>query len=83
MKRALCLLLLVACQPGPLSEEVTRTLRAHGFDELAPAPYRTFVCSDSDSEWASQGFTARNVRGEKVTGMVCCGLYRKGCTIRF
>jgi hypothetical protein len=29
------------------------------------------------------GFRAKNTRGKVVTGTVCCGIWSKGCMIRY
>jgi hypothetical protein len=41
-----------------------------------------FMCSDSDSFINSERFTAKNINGVQVDGVVCCGWF-KGCTVRF
>lgn len=43
--------------------------------------YKPFQCGEGDA--FSTGFRATNPSGERVEGTVCCGRWRKGCTVRF
>lgn len=51
-----------------------------GFTEIQLQGYDFFACG-KDDDFASK-FTASNLRGQKVSGVVCCGIL-KGCTIRY
>lgn len=57
-----------------------RTLQAHGFTDIQTTGY-ALGCSDSDT--FATGFEATNAQGARVSGTVCCGVFLKGCTVRF
>lgn len=74
---ALLCLSLTACYS---TNDAEKALTAAGFTDInvtGPAP---FSCSDGDT--FKTGFTARNPKGEVVSGAVCSG-WLKGATIRF
>lgn len=78
MKKIIVLLLvLVGCTAD---EEATRTLHNSGFTDVQTTGYLPFKCAKDD--YFSTGFTAKNPRGQVVSGVVCCGAL-KSCTIRF
>ncbi len=58
-----------------------RTLQAHGFTSISTTGFDAFECGQGDAY--STGFTATNPAGQRVSGTVCCGLWSKGCTVRF
>lgn len=66
-----------------LGERQQRAVEALGMRGVKRAGYQPFVCAESDSVFTSEGFTATSASGERVRGMVCCGLVLKGCTVRF
>lgn len=55
-------------------------LMKEGYSDIHITGYEYFACSDSDKY--RTGFTATNMKGNKVSGVVCCG-YLKACTIRY
>lgn len=84
MKTLLTLLtlLLVLCVFGCTDDDATRsTLQKAGYTDVIPGGYSWFSCSKEDK--LQTKFTAKNPRGERVSGTVCCGLVLKACTIRF
>ena len=70
-------LALVACTDD---DNTRRTLRAQGFRDIETTGYAFFGCGDNDA--FKTGFRAKNVNGESVEGVVCCG-WLKNCTVRF
>ena len=71
-------LLLVGCTNESAS---SHALRSAGFTEYTFTGYEWFACSEDDTYHT--GFRAKNPQGEEVTGVVCCGLMFKACTVRF
>jgi hypothetical protein len=57
-----------------------RTLQASGFTDIKTTGHNFWACSDDDEY--STGFIATNPLGQRVSGTVCCGLF-KNCTVRF
>lgn len=92
MKLSLLLLLLafLGCDEASdtrahhLTLEQERALTSMGFSEPKPdnSGSEFWNCGRDDSALYSAGFTALNPVGRRVTGVVCCGLW-KGCTVRF
>jgi hypothetical protein len=62
------------------SSDATKALKAQGFTDIKTHGRAFFACSEDDS-FATK-FTAKNSKGETVTGAVCSG-WLKGSTIRF
>lgn len=62
------------------AEDTRRTLQAAGFTNIEVGGHAWFACG-GDDEYSTE-FTARNSRGEMVSGVVCCGFF-KNCTVRF
>lgn len=58
--------LLAACSDAPGAD---RAVRAMGFTDVTTTGYRFTGCGKDDDQ--STGFTARNPRGEMVSGVVC------------
>lgn len=60
-----------------------RAVRAQGLSDIQITGYRWFGCGEKDD--TSTGFTARNIRGEQVTGVVCSNWspFGKTSTVRF
>lgn len=50
-----------------------------GYDEVKLTGYKPFRCGEDDL--TATGFEATNIRGKRVSGVVCCGAL-KDCTIR-
>jgi hypothetical protein len=65
------------------TDEITtlETLNKAGFNNAKTGDYGWFTCGEGD--WYATEFTARNSDDEKVEGVVCCGIFTKGCTIRY
>lgn len=57
-----------------------RTLDNAGYSDVQTKGYSLWGCSDRDTFQTK--FIARNYLGKKVSGVVCCGWFKK-CTIRF
>ena len=81
MKHA-ALLLLALCALSACSsrDDATKALEGMGFTNIVTNGHAWFGCSDSD-DFATK-FTATNVRGQRVSGVVCSG-WGKGATVRF
>ena len=77
--RLLCLIAftLVACSAPDAS---TDALRAAGYTDIRMTGWAPLSCGGDDTY--STGFSARNPAGEMASGVVCCGMLFKGCTIR-
>lgn len=74
----IALLLLGACSAPDWTHE---TLEKSGFSDVDTANgWAPFRCSKDDS--FSTHFTATNPVGQRVSGVVCCGIF-KSCTVRF
>jgi hypothetical protein len=58
-----------------------RTLKSSGYTEISVGGYDWFSCGEDD--WSATTFHAKNPNGEYVSGTVCCGLFFKGCTVRY
>ncbi len=58
-----------------------RTLESAGYTDIQTTGYSWFECGKDDTYHT--GFTAKNPLGKPVSGTVCCGMWTKGCTIRF
>lgn len=78
--RALLLLsiLALACTDN---EGASRALHGSGFTDITLTGFSFGSCGKDDG--SSTGFEAKNPQGERVSGVVCCGLIFKGCTVRF
>ena len=58
-----------------------QTLENHGFTNIVTTGWSPFSCDEKD--FSSTGFTATNPVGKRVSGVVCCGMIFKNCTVRF
>lgn len=74
---ALAMLTAAACSDAQSS---LAALKAAGYSNIAITGWEPFSCGQDDT--FSTGFTADNPKGERVRGVVCCGLMFKACTIR-
>lgn len=72
------LLLLAGCTD---EANTVRTLESAGFTDVHTTGYAFWECGKDDT--FHTGFTAKNPAGKQVSGTVCCGMWTKGCTIRF
>lgn len=79
MKRYLLLILATASCMAP--DRTRATLRKAGFEDVRVTGYEPLACGKDD--WYSTGFSGKNSKGQHVSGVVCCGLLTKQCTIRF
>ena len=73
----LMLFALVSCTDEDASKSA---LKNSGYSEITFSGYLWFACSDDDMFHTA--FSAKNPKGDLVSGVVCCGLL-KSCTIRF
>lgn len=88
LKFALLLVVLIffvafcASNDGMQDEQAARrTLQASGFTAVEMTGWKPFTCGKGDT--TSTGFKATNPAGQRVEGVVCCGLVMKACTVRF
>lgn len=72
---------LVALGACSDADETRRTLKSAGYSNIQTTGWSAFSCGKDDTY--STGFVATNPSGQRVEGVVCCGLVFKGCTIRF
>ena len=56
-------------------------VESSGYTNVIVGGPSRWSCSDSDT--VSNTFTAVSANGKKVSGIVCCGLIFKNCTVRF
>lgn len=77
MTAILIFLSLLGCTD--VSSTVT-TLKKAGYTQIQTKGYDFFACSQDD--FYSTKFSAVNPAGTRVSGVVCCGVF-KSCTIRF
>jgi hypothetical protein len=74
-------MLLVMLATGCTDDDATRNAaQSIGLRNVSPGGYAFFGCG-RDDQYAQQ-FTAININGARVSGVVCCGLL-KACTVRF
>ncbi len=73
----LCVLLSRDCQDR---EGADRALKAAGFTDIKLGGYEWLACGGSDA--LNNTFKATNPRGQRVSGVVCCGLWKR-CTVRY
>lgn len=57
-----------------------QALQAQGFTSIQTTGWAMFGCSEDDS--TCTGFKATGATGAKVRGVVGCGRFFKGCTVR-
>ncbi len=74
---ATMLLLLCACSSP---DESRRTLDNAGYTDIETTGWEPFACGEKDT--FSTGFRATNPSGQRVSGVVCCGVIKR-CTVRF
>lgn len=65
------------CSPSP--QRARHALEAMGMVDVQLGGYPFFSCGSDDV--FNVAFRARNTRGARVEGAVCCGLW-KNCTVR-
>lgn len=64
--------------PPPMAKAA---VEAQGFSDVRVGEWEAFSCGQGDT--LSRRFTAKNPAGNRVSGIVCCGMFFKGCTIRW
>lgn len=69
---------LIGCSD---EESSRRTLQQAGYKNIRITGWEMWGCGEDDTY--TTGFTAQNPAGQTVSGVVCCGSWGKGCTIRF
>lgn len=74
----LSMLILTGCTDA---ESTIDTVQKQGFTNVVVDGYSPFSCGNDDK--MSTGFTATNPKGDVVSGVVCCGWFIKGCTVRW
>jgi len=73
MRKAIALLCLLA-SACTNDDDTVRTLKIAGYTDISITGWAPMSCS---------GVTALNPLGKPASGVVCCGLVFKSCTIRF
>ena len=82
---AIVILALVGCIMGigcKVSDgRARRVLDDQGFTDVKLGGDAWWSCGKDDSE--TRSFTAINARGQRIEGVVCCGVWGKACTVRW
>ena len=73
---AMAMVLSKGCSDGPTAQ---RVLRSAGYTNIETGSWE-FGCGNGDNQCT--GFTATGPSGYRVRGVVGCGWFVKGCTIR-
>lgn len=78
-------LVAVAVMFGPMScpnaKQAVEVLEAEGYTNIkTTGGAGTASCGSDDS--SATGFTATGPTGQRLSGVVCCGLMFKACTVR-
>lgn len=81
MKRLPFIVMLLALIGCTDETNTRRTLDSAGYTDIEVTGYEWLECGKDDTYHT--GFRAKNPKGQVVTGTVCCGMWAKGCTIRF
>ena len=63
------------------SKDTKHALTSAGYTNIQTGNYAWFACAQDD--FYHTKFTAINVEGRQVSGVVCTGLFFKNSTIRF
>lgn len=72
------LVFVFGCQESPA--EAKRTLGNAGYDDIEITGHRIFGCGQGD--FYRTGFEATTQNGQRVSGVVCSGFFKRS-TIRF
>ena len=72
------LILVIGCTNV---DKTVQTLKSSGYSDIQIKGYAWFACGKDDTY--ATNFSAKNPLGRTVSGVVCCGLVFKGCTVRF
>jgi len=81
MKKLIIVVMMCLTACGSDEANTIRTLKASGYYNITITGWAPFECGKDDT--FSTGFSAKNPAGQTVSGVVCCGLMFKGCTVRF
>lgn len=73
-----CMLALAGCGVDP--GKAKRILEGQGMTDVVIGGYAFWGCSDKDTFKSS--FTAKDIKGQPVSGVICSGML-KGYTVRF
>ena len=63
------------------TSKTRQVLADTGYTNISTHGYGWFKCSSDD--WSHTKFSATTPAGIKVSGVVCCGLIFKNCTVRY
>lgn len=77
--------LLIQANGEPSQQDITRyeeVLEVHGFTNAQIGAAAFWGCGKDDSPFNSREFHATGANGHHVHGVVCCGMWAKGCTVR-
>lgn len=80
MRKALCLIVILLLAGCTSESNAQRALQAAGYKDIRMTGYRFFGCSEDD--FSHTGFEATGQNGQRISGVVCSGLFFKGSTIR-
>lgn len=80
MKTPAILLIAVMATACTNKTHAAKVLHQAGYENVEMTGYRVFDCSEDDA--VHDGFRATGPTGVMVTGVVCCGLIAKNCTVR-
>ena len=80
MKRAIIGLCLLACACTDDAGAINAAENI-GLTHVVPQGYSWTGCGGDDHYHTA--FVAKRADGHSVYGVVCCGLFLKGCTVRF
>lgn len=81
MRKIILLLFALLFASCTDEEQARRVLENQGYTKIQITGYKHFSCGKDDS--TSTGFNAMSPADKPVSGVVCCGLWLKNCTIRF
>lgn len=80
MKNAIMILAAILTLACTDEGHARKVLKAQGYTEIQTTGYEVFSCSEDDT--VRTGFVAKSASGQRVEGVVCCGLVFKSCTVR-
>ena len=79
--RTLSLALLLLAAGCSDTDKARQVLQNQGYTNINMTGWTPFVCGREDTY--KDGFEATTMAGVRVKGAVCCGMFFKGCTVRF
>ena len=77
----LTLVFTLNCTSSKGQATAKKVLEGQGYTEIEFTGWSPFSCSEDDT--FSDGFTAKNKKGTKVSGVACSSLIVKSVTIRW